>query len=98
MRAERAAGEGESPRTELVESPLTRIASAMESDLSPRAGRGGNCQRASREHPPSHVPGRETSVSLLVMNSKSTGMPAFVFSMPRLIAGTMSLGRMMRSP
>jgi hypothetical protein len=45
-----------------------------------------------------HVPGRETSVSLLVMNSNSTGMPACVFSMPRLIAGTISSGFVMRSP
>jgi hypothetical protein len=44
------------------------------------------------------VPGRETSVSLLVMNSSSTGMPLFVFSMPRLIAGTISSGAVMRSP
>lgn len=45
-----------------------------------------------------HVPGRETFVSLQVMNSSSTGMPACVFSMPRLIAGTMSSGLVTRSP
>ncbi len=39
-----------------------------------------------------HVPGRETSVSLLVMNSSSTGMPSLVLAMPRLMAGMMSSG------
>ena len=45
-----------------------------------------------------HVPGLETSVSLEVMNSSSTGMPSLVFSMPRLIAGMMSSGLVTRSP
>lgn len=45
-----------------------------------------------------HVPGRDTSVSLLVMNSSSTGTPSFVFWMPRLIAGMMSSGLVTRSP
>ncbi len=40
-RAERAAGEGVSPRAERVERPLTGTASLMQSDLSPQAGRGG---------------------------------------------------------
>ena len=44
------------------------------------------------------VPGLETSVSLLVMNSSSTGMPSLVFSMPRLMAGMMSSGLVTRSP
>src|SRR5713226_5449516 len=45
-----------------------------------------------------HVPGLETSVSLLVMNSSSTGMPSLVFAMPRRIAGMMSSGFVTRSP
>ena len=45
-----------------------------------------------------HVPGRETSVSLLVMNSSSTGMPSLVFAMPRRIAGMISSGLVTRSP
>ena len=45
-----------------------------------------------------NTPGRETSVSLLVMNSSSTGMPSFVFWMPRWIAGMMSSGFVTRSP
>jgi hypothetical protein len=44
------------------------------------------------------VPGLATSVSLDVMNSSSTGMPSFVFSMPRLIAGIISSGLVTRSP
>ena len=56
--------------------------------------RAGNAPR----YPPLHVPGRDTSVSLLVMNSSSTGTPCWVFSMPRLIAGTMSSGLVTRSP
>jgi hypothetical protein len=45
-----------------------------------------------------HVPGRETSVSLLVINSSSTGMPSLVLAMPRWIAGMMSSGLVTRSP
>ena len=41
---------------------------------------------------------RETFVSLQVMNSSSTGMPFLVFSMPRLMAGTISAGSVTRSP
>ena len=44
------------------------------------------------------VPGLETSVSLLVMNSSSTGMPSLVLAMPRWIAGMMSSGFVTRSP
>ena len=44
------------------------------------------------------VPGLETSVSLLVMNSSSTGMPSLVFWMPRWMAGMMSSGFVTRSP
>ena len=44
------------------------------------------------------VPGRDTSVSLLVMNSSRTGTPSLVFAMPRRIAGTMSSVVVMRSP
>ena len=45
-----------------------------------------------------HVPGRDTSVSLLVMNSSKTGTPSLVLAMPRRIAGTMSSALVMRSP
>jgi hypothetical protein len=45
-----------------------------------------------------YVPGRDTSVSLLVMNSSSTGTPSLVLAMPRLIAGMMSSGLVTRSP
>src|SRR5919197_1933457 len=41
---------------------------------------------------PPQVPGRDTSVSLLVMNSSSTGTPSWVLAMPRLMAGMMSSG------
>ena len=44
------------------------------------------------------VPGLETSVSLLVMNSSSTGTPSLVFAMPRWMAGMMSSGFVTRSP
>ena len=44
------------------------------------------------------VPGLETSVSLLVMNSSSTGTPSLVFWMPRWMAGMMSSGFVTRSP
>jgi hypothetical protein len=40
----------------------------------------------------------ETSTSLLVMNSRSAGVPCLVCSMPRRIAGTISSGSVTRSP
>ena len=54
--------------------------------------------RLSRKRRLVQVPGLETSVSLEVMNSSSTGMPSLVFWMPRLIAGMMSSGFVTRSP
>ncbi len=61
-----------------------------------------SCGRSQRRAPAlvqtAQVPGRDTSVSLLVMNSSSTGTPSFVFWMPRLIAGMMSSGLVTRSP
>jgi hypothetical protein len=41
---------------------------------------------------------RETAVSFDVMNSSSAGVPLFVCSIPRLIAGTISPGSVTRSP
>jgi hypothetical protein len=41
---------------------------------------------------------RETAVSFDVMNSSSAGVPFFVCSMPRLIAGTIAPGSVTRSP
>jgi hypothetical protein len=40
----------------------------------------------------------ETSTSLAVMNSSSAGWPRSVASMPRLIAGMISAGSVIRSP
>src|SRR6266699_2141462 len=54
------------------------------------------CESLQLHH--AQVPGRDTSVSLLVMNSSSTGMPSLVFAMPRRIAGMMSSGFVTRSP
>ena len=61
-----------------------------------RAGLAPNPQNVALVKP--QVPGRDTSVSLLVMNSSSTGTPSFVFWMPRWMAGTMSSGFVTRSP
>ncbi len=74
----------------------------LQSGWMPRRAR----HRAGLSHPPReepasgwpHVPGRDTSVSLLVMNSSNTGMPSCVFWMPRLMAGMMSSGFVTRSP
>src|SRR5437588_2305666 len=55
--------------------------------------RPGVPQRANAQ-----VPDLETSVSLLVMNSNSTGTPSLVFAMPRRMAGMMSSGFVTRSP
>ncbi len=48
--------------------------------------------------PPAAAQNLEIRVSLPVMNSSSTGLPALVCSMPRLIAGMISSGVVTRSP
>ncbi len=40
----------------------------------------------------------ENSISCCVMNSSSAGWPAWVAAMPRLMAATISLGSVTRSP
>ena len=40
----------------------------------------------------------EVVISLAVMNSSSAGVPSWVFRMPRVIAGMISFGSVIRSP